>query len=116
MTEKQRTAGVATLWAVVLLTLGLLLTACAGGGKLTDRQKLLVTCDTYTRTLTALASQRQAGNLSEDQVQTVNNVRTVMNPICRGDLDEAPVKSIDDALAVAEQQLFRLQEVQNDGG
>lgn len=113
LSERQKSLGIAAAWAAAFLVLCLLLTACAGGGQqLTDRQKLLVACDTYASTLNALAAQRQAGNLSEDQVETVNNVRAVMNPICNGDLG-AEGQSLDEALAEAETQLFKLQGVRD---
>ena len=116
MTQRAARYGIAALWVAAFLAVCLALSACAGsGGQLTDRQKLLAACDTYVSTLNALAAQRQAGNLSEDQIETVNNVRAVLNPICRGDLEEAPVESLDDALKTAETQLFKLQGVR-DGG
>jgi len=114
MTDALKRTGIAAGWTAAFLAVVLALGACTGQ-QLSDRQKLLAVCDTYTSTLNALASQRQAGNLTEQQIETVNNVRAVMNPICRGGVDEVPVESVDEALATAETQLFKLQGVKNGG-
>ena len=54
------------------------LTACVT----TPEQRILIACDSYATTLHTLAIFRQAGSLSESDIEMVDDTRSVLNPIC----------------------------------
>jgi len=116
MTERQKSLGIAAVWAAAFLGIALALSACAGGGQsLTPRQQLLATCDAYSSTLTTLASLRASGKLTEDQIQSVNNARRVLNPICQdGRPLDGTTEQIKAALRRVEAELFRLQNIRQE--
>ncbi len=68
-------------------------------------RKLQIACQTYADTLNALAQQNSLGQLSADAQESVDQVRFIVGPICRGEADGL---STLDALAAVEAGLFQL--------
>ena len=77
----------------------------------TPAQSLLVSCKAYARTLTALAGYRAAGELTEDQVATVDEWRPILNDACTG---EVPVTQ--DLLTAVEDALLKLIAIEQEQG
>lgn len=61
----------------------LILGGCASSYQFTPTQKLMLTCDSYAASLKVLATARS--KLSESDIQAVDAVRALVNPICLAD-------------------------------
>lgn len=74
------TAALATLLAITLL----FMTACStlGVTNWSPEKARIIGCSSYAGALTTLAGYRMAGKLSTEEVATVDQWRTVLNPIC----------------------------------
>ena len=77
--------------------------ACAS----TTEDKIVVACQTYASSLSTLAVAKAAGDLSDAQIATVNDVRAILNPICQ----EGRWSNADVALSAVEQGIVRLAQV-----
>lgn len=52
---------------------------CASGD---PRMSLLKSCDAYASTLSAVSAAAARGRLEADQIQSVEEIRQIVNPIC----------------------------------
>lgn len=69
----------------------LVLSGCAAFQ--TQESRLYVACQTYTSTLFSLAAAKDS--LTDEQIQKVNRIRSIANPICyKGKLGPHPVSTI----------------------
>jgi hypothetical protein len=68
----------------IALMLSALLVGCAGIQTATPQQKLVTACNAYANALVTLAGYRKAGKLSDAQVKQVDQIRSIVNPICSG--------------------------------
>jgi len=85
---------------ILMALAGLVLVGCASLP--TYDAKLAASCQAYANTLYSLAALKD--EMTEQQITTVNNARTVINPICiSGDY-----RSAQSALALVEQYLAQL--------
>jgi hypothetical protein len=82
------------------------LSACASGN-VSQQAQLASACQGYASTLATLALNKDS--LSDSEVQSVNDVRSVVNPICT-DLEN--VESTSDALATVRDATRKLRSVQ----
>lgn len=71
---------------------------------------VLSACDTYAATLTTLASYRAAGRLSQAQIERVDAVRAIANPICQS---PAPPEGAE-VISALEAAILQLAFVQGD--
>lgn len=67
------------------------------------QEQLLITCKGYSATLTSLAGFRQAGKLSENQIQTVDELRPSLNEACSSN-----VESTSELVTIVESGLLKL--------
>ena len=75
----------------------------------TQQQQLQDACNLYTRTLDVLAGYAAEGELNDDQIETVENARVVLNEVCFG-----PVTNYEDAMNKAVSGVQKLLTVQKD--
>ncbi len=74
----------------------------------TGAKSLLAACDGYSRALSTLAFYRGSGALNAIQIRTVNRVRAVVNPVCRGEVNDTRV-----AIDLVERELLHLVVIKN---
>lgn len=68
---------------VVVLTVLAAIILLAGCATVQSQQKGIITaCNGYAHALATAAAFRAQGKLSASQIDTINQVRTVVNPIC----------------------------------
>lgn len=93
------------LAALLLAPCLALLVACEtpGGGEPTPEQRLATACEAYIATLNTLTSYKPS--MSEGQIGTVDDVVTVVSPICE---EGSQVDSYPQALAKVSQGLRQL--------
>lgn len=92
-----------------LLCAGLIaLAACQTTAPRPEAQ-LIASCRAYTETLNALAVMRLRGQLSQDDIISVDIVRQTVNPICGAD---EPPADPDAALRDVEAGLYRMIEIE----
>ncbi|KKJ75456.1 hypothetical protein WH95_18625 [Kiloniella litopenaei] len=74
----------------VALVAAFFVSACTtpGGNKLTPEQQLQLTCDGISSTIKVLAGYRAAGELSEDSVKLVNDLRPSTVALCDGSVTD----------------------------
>jgi len=54
----------------------------AGCASADPRMALLKSCDAYASTLSAVSAGAARGRLNEEQIQSVQEIRQIVNPIC----------------------------------
>ena len=96
---------------LAIIALGLALVACAADPAVRQVQTLAVTCEAYASALRSLAAYYRAGQLSGQQVATVNGIVTVVSPICRA--DPASLTDLSGALAAIEAQVLEIVALKN---
>lgn len=92
-------------YAVVIIAI-----AIAGCVHLPLNAQLAVTCRSYSQALSSLVAVKH--ELSQEQVQTVNEVRRIVNPICYKGGKLANPKSYRNALDLITVQIARLNDIQ----
>lgn len=81
--------------------LAVVLVGCAGSQ--TPQKAHLTGCAAYDSTLRVLAAYREAGELSESQVDRVNELRPILNDLCSG-----PSKGVDEVVEIVDRHVTEL--------
>ena len=97
---------------LALFVFGLTLAACAADPAIRQVQTLAVSCEAYGSALRSLAAYARAGQLSNQQISTVNGIVTVVSPICRA--DPASLTNLSGALAAIEAQVLEIVAMKNE--
>lgn len=83
-----------------------LMAGCAGDPALESRKALILACDGWATSLDQLTIRKAQGNLSAEQIVTVDEWRPVLNGFCA---DTGVVVDIDGALAKIREGLIEMQ-------
>lgn len=73
---------------------GGILSGCAGGADTRGAVALAITCDTYTVVLKNLTTMRAAGELSQANIDRVDNANRLVTPVCSTDSVLQPAEVI----------------------
>lgn len=78
----------------------LTIAACSANGKkgLSPAETALSTCEGYAVALNTLAGFREAGKLSEGQIEIVDDAKSYVGPYCKGKAPNVDAKIVDVAI------------------
>lgn len=86
-----------------LLSIGVIalgLAGCAANGEqgISPAEGTLQTCQTYAVALNTLAGFREAGKLSNGQIEIVDDAKSYIGPYCKGQAPDVDAKIVDVAI------------------